>query len=207
MEKKYVALSFDDGPNLGTTQKTLDILEKYHVPASFFLIGQNIGKDTAKSVERALKLGCEAENHSFTHSNMPAFTPEQITDEINEPSRLIKEITGRDPEFFRPPYIDYDQKMFDTIPLTFICGSGCDDWDPNFGVEHRIQKTLANAKHGEIFLLHDSADNTMTVPAIDVIIPELLDRGYTFLTVSALFRECGVTPGRNVIYSNVFQES
>ena len=183
------------------------MLEKYGVVASFFLVGQDITAETSRSVERALSLGCEAENHSLTHRSMPALTAEEIVYEVKETSERIRKITGREPEFFRPPFIDVDQKMYDNIDLTFICGSGCGDWDEKVGVEERISGTLANAKHGEIFLLHDTWVNTKTVPAIDVIIPELLRQEYTFVTVSQLFEKCGVTPARNVMYSNVFDNS
>ena len=65
-----IALSFDDGPNDVTTPKVLDVLEEFQVPASFFVIGQNINDETAKQMTRAISLGCEIQNHSFTHGFM-----------------------------------------------------------------------------------------------------------------------------------------
>lgn len=75
--KKYVALSFDDGPNVVTTPKVLDVLEENDVPASFFVIGQNINDDSAEMMRRAVSLGCDIENHSWTHSQMPQLSAEQ----------------------------------------------------------------------------------------------------------------------------------
>ena len=57
-----IALSFDDGPNDVTTPQVLDILEEFQVPASFFVIGQNINDDTAKQMTRAISLGCEIQS-------------------------------------------------------------------------------------------------------------------------------------------------
>ena len=56
---KYLALSFDDGPNLTTESKMLDVLAKHDVPATFFFIGNNINEETAENMKRALELGCE----------------------------------------------------------------------------------------------------------------------------------------------------
>lgn len=67
---KYIALTFDDGPNATTTNDVIDKLEKYDIVASFFLIGNNINDESAKAVKRAYDLGCEINNHSRTHSNM-----------------------------------------------------------------------------------------------------------------------------------------
>ena len=100
---------------------------------------------------------------------------------------------------FRP------ERYHQTIRLTFICGSGCEDWVPSVSAEERARRTLANAKDGEIILLHDMQWNVNTVEALKTIIPELKERGFTFHTVAGLFRDCGITPVRNRLYSNVFQ--
>ena len=76
---------------------------------------------------------------------------------------------------------------------------------PTVSAEERARRTLANAKDGEIVLLHDMKWNMNTVEALKSIIPELKARGFTFHTVAGLFKECGITPVRNRLYSNVFQ--
>ena len=72
--KPVIALTFDDGPNTGTTCEVLDILEKYMVRASFFVVGNNITPETEGVIKRAYDLGCEINNHSKTHSVMPDLT-------------------------------------------------------------------------------------------------------------------------------------
>lgn len=79
-----IALSFDDGPNDVTTPQVLDILEEFQVPASFFVIGQNINDDTAKQMTRAISLGCEIQNHSYTHGFMTQMSKEEIEEEIRK---------------------------------------------------------------------------------------------------------------------------
>ena len=200
-----IALTFDDGPNTSITPQVLDILEEHGIPGTFFLIARNISPESAEIVRRARKLGCDIENHSVTHGFMNQMTAEQIREEVAECTRKIVEITGQEPAFFRPPFIALNQTMFDSIGLTFICGSGCEDWVPAVSAEERARRTLANAKDGEIVLLHDMERNENTVEALKTIIPELKARGFTFHTVADLFSSCGVTPIRNRLYSNVFQ--
>lgn len=202
-DKKLAALTFDDGPTIGITDQVLDVLQENEIVASFFLIGQQITDETRYLVERAHNMGCSIENHSKSHQSMPTQSRQEILEEIQYTTDLIEEITGERPEFFRPPFIDYDQKMYDLIDLAFICGYGCEDWVPTVTAQERIERVLHDANPGFIVLLHDMKDNTNTVEAIKTIIPELKKRGYEFVTIRDLFRESGVKPRRNVVYMGV----
>ena len=201
--KKLVALTFDDGPTIGITDQVLDVLQENEVVASFFLIGQQITDETRYLVKRAHDMGCSIENHSKTHQSMPKQSRQEIVEEMQYTTDLIEEITGEKPEFFRPPYIDYDQKMYDLIDLGFICGYGCEDWVPSVTVKERVDRVLHDANPGFIVLLHDMSDNTNTVEAIKIIIPELKKQGYEFVTIRELFQMSGVKPQKNVIFMGV----
>ena len=201
--KKLVALTFDDGPTIGITDQVLDVLQENEVVASFFLIGQQITDETRYLVKRAYDMGCSIENHSKTNQSMQKQSRQEIVEEIQYTSDLIEEITGEKPEFFRPPYIDYDQKMYDLIDLGFICGYGCEDWVPSVTVKERVDRVLHDANPGFIVLLHDMSDNTNTVEAIKIIIPELKKQGYEFVTIRELFQMSGVKPQKNVIFMGV----
>ena len=202
-DQKLVALTFDDGPTIGITDQVLDVLQENGVVASFFLIGHQITDETRYLVKRAHDMGCSIENHSKTHQSMPKQSRQEIVEEIQYTTDLIEEITGEKPEFFRPPFIDYDQKMYDLIDLGFICGYGCEDWLPSVTAQERIDRVLHDANPGFIILLHDMTDNTNTVEAIKTIIPELKKQGYEFVTVRDLFQKSGIKPQRNVIYMGV----
>ena len=192
MDNKIIALTFDDGPSDTTTGQVLDVLERLQAKGTFFLIGDNITTERIPLVERALSLGCEIENHSKTHSDMRALTREQIDSEIKYTTDRITAITGRKPQFFRPPYIYYNDLMYETIDLVFISGYGCEDWEADTSAEHRIERTLAQAEDGAVILLHDFEGNHKTVEALEAIIPALREQGYEFVTVSELFRRKGV---------------
>ena len=202
-DQKLVALTFDDGPTIGITDQVLDVLQQNGVVASFFLIGQQITDETRYLVKRAHDMGCSIENHSKTHQSMPKQSRQEIVEEIQYTSGLIEEITGEKPAFFRPPFIDYDQKMYDLIDLGFICGYGCEDWLPTVTAQERIDRVLHDANPGFIILLHDMTDNTNTVEAIKTIIPELKKQGYEFVTVRDLFQKSSIKPQRNAIYMGV----
>lgn len=191
--KPVIALTFDDGPNTTTTVEILEILEKYQVKASFFVIGDNINDESAKVMKTAYDYGHEINNHSKTHGYMTEMTEEEIKAEIEYVDGLVEKYTGEKTKFFRPPYIAVNTKVHDAIDIPFICGVGCNDWDPKVDADTRVSETLRQVKDGTIILLHDSAGNSQTVEALDRIIPQLLDEGYQFGTVSELFEAKGVT--------------
>lgn len=204
---KLIALSFDDGPNNSTTPEVLDVLEEFDVPASFFVIGQNINDSTAGQMTRAISLGCEIQNHSYTHSFMTQLSSEEVQDEIKRTNELIEKYTGTRPWLFRPPYINHNQSMHEVIGLTFINGVGCRDWEAGQSAQARYEELMPKVKDGDIILLHDFEGNGNTVEALKKIIPELKEQGYKFVTVSQLFEKKGITPSAHngYIYTNVMQ--
>ena len=193
---KYVCLSFDDGPNIApgdtTMNDMLDILEKYKVPASFFLIGNKITPENTKVIERAVKMGCDIQNHSWTHPFMTKMSVEEIKEEYKKCDDAIFAITGKKAEFFRPPYIDVKPEMYDAIPVPFICGRGCSDWEPDKDADYRYNQMIKDADNGTIYLLHVLEGNKPTLEATDRLIPELQKQGYTFVNLPDLFEKCGV---------------
>lgn len=204
---KSIALTFDDGPNLTVTPLVLDLLDKYSAKGSFFLVGNNINPDNAQVLKRMVSGGHEINSHSLTHSDMTGFSADEIKNEMDETSHRIEMAAGVTPKFFRPPYIAYNELMFDTIDLPFICGHGCDDWDKNVSTQSRIDTTLANSYDGAVILLHDQFDNYQTVKALETLIPTLIERGFALVTVSELFRSHGISPHSDIpiIYSDVFK--
>lgn len=190
--KPVIALTFDDGPNTTTTNQVLDLLQKYKVKASFFLIGNNINEQSAQVVKRAYDMGCEINNHSKTHSYMNEMSAEDIAAEVKFVSDKVEEITGEPTKFFRPPYIAVNDTMYQNIDMPFISGVGCNDWDPEVSVDTRIKRVRRQVQDGIIILLHDAEGNSGTVEALDTLIPDLLSKGYQFATVSELFRAKGV---------------
>ncbi len=190
--KPVIALTFDDGPNTVTTVQVLNKLEEYGVTASFFLVGTNITDETKDIIKRAYDMGCEIDSHSKTHSYMNQMTADEIKEEISYVDDKLMEIIGKPAPFFRPPYIAVNDTMYQNIDKPFICGFGCDDWDPKVTIDERTERTLEQVQDGAIILLHDSYNNFQTVAALDKIIPALQEQGYRFVTVTELFNVKGV---------------
>lgn len=193
--KKYISLSFDDGPNFegdSTMSDMLDILQKHKVPASFFLIGNKISDSNISVIKRAFDMGCDIENHSWTHPHMSRLTAEEIIKEYEKTDKAIEKITGRTPQFFRPPYIDTSDTLFKCIKVPFICGKDCRDWEDSVGVEERLKMLLEAAEDRTIFLLHVTDKNTKTLETVDRLIPLLQKEGYEFVTVPRLFEMEGL---------------
>lgn len=201
--EKIIALTFDDGPNTVTTPHMLDIIQKYNVPASFFVCGNNITSESRAVMVRAAGLGCEIQNHSQTHSDMTGMSSDEIMAEVDFTSDKIEEAVGVRPRFFRPPYIAVNEKMHEVIDLTFICGLGAEDWLDEVSAEERCKRIISQAEDGLVILLHDMAGNEKTVKAVDMIIPELQRQGYRFVTVSQLFEMKNVVPKRGEMYTTV----
>ncbi|MBP5701305.1 MAG: polysaccharide deacetylase family protein [Lachnospiraceae bacterium] len=202
-DKKIIALTFDDGPSDTTSMKVLSKLKQYGVPGSFFLIGQNITPEREYIVKEELAYGCDIENHSLTHSDMTTLDAETIRAEIEETSRRIIAITGKEPDFFRPPFILFNDTMFENIPYIFIGGLPCNDWEPEVTAEERARKVLDGARDNMLVLLHDSEGNDNTVEALDIIIPELKNRGFEFVTLTELFGRAGIdkSNAKKIVYT------
>lgn len=193
---KYISLTFDDGPNLGddhTMNDMLDLLEKNDVVGSFFLIGNKINDKNAKVIKRAFDMGCDIENHSWTHPAMPELTKEEMIEEYEKCDQAIIKITGKKPEFFRPPFIAVNDLMHQVIPTPFIQGHGCKDWELDVSAEERIKMLEEGTKDGVLYLLHVMEGNINTLKALEYLIPKLKKDGYTFVTVPEMFRIKGIS--------------
>ena len=199
---KFVALSFDDGPSL-TTMQMLDVMERNDARGSFFIIGSRITDKTEAAMHRAVKMGCDIENHSLTHRHMPQFSAEEQREEAARTTALIEQYVGRTPQLFRAPYLDADSVTHAVVPQIFIGGLGPSDWNKDVSVEQRIEGYLKAAEDGVIFLMHDFEGNGATAEALEVILPRLKEQGYGVVTVAELFAVKGVTPQKGVRYDKV----
>ncbi len=202
-DTKLIALTFDDGPNTYTTPQVLDLLEEYDAKASFFLIGDKITEESALVAKRAYDMGCEINSHSRTHSDMSAMTAEEIRAEMEYVDEYVYEITGEYPKFFRPPYLNVSQTMYDAIEIPFITGLSSGDSGSDKTAADVTDAVLSQAKDGAIILMHDFWGNDKTVEALKTILPELKAQNYEFVTLTELFEQKGETPQHGVVYREV----
>jgi peptidoglycan-N-acetylglucosamine deacetylase len=206
-EPHKLALSFDDGPDPTWTPKILDILKKYHVKATFMVIGSE-AEDNVGLLKRYLREGHEIGNHTYTHPDISDISPRQLELELNLTERLFAAELGIQPLFFRPPYsIDQEPDTNDeAAPAYHIQQMGytiigdkidTDDWNehprktPQEITDDVLQQLeLMKTKpwmRGSIILMHDGGgDRSATVAALPLLITTLRAKGYEFVPVSEL---------------------
>ena len=199
---KQVALTFDDGPDADWTPKVLSILERYHVPATFFIVGE-AGVDNRGLLQRMVADGDEIGNHSYTHPNMANEAEMGIKLELNATQRLIEAYTGHSTRLFRAPYFgDAEPTTADELGPALLAqqqgytvvGLHVDpgDWKrPGVQaiVDTAVQQVEAGdaERSGNIVLLHDGGgDRTQTIAALPQIIERLQHDGYQLVPVSTL---------------------
>ncbi len=185
-EDKRVALTFDDGPHPVYTKMLLEGLAERNVHASFFVIGKNIsGREDliAKMYEEGHLIG----NHTFDHVKICDLSGEAACEQIEKTSALIREITGEDTEFVRPPFGEWNKSMecsFQMIPVMWDVDPL--DWTTKNEALVR-QRILDKVKAGDIILMHDCYESSVTA-ALEVV-DQLLAEGYEFVTVEELILE------------------
>ena len=113
-DNKAVSLTFDAAWGNEDTQTLIDILNRYDVKATFFLVGQWVDK-YPESVKALYDAGFEIGNHSNEHPHMAALTADEIASEISACSGKIEAITGEAPTLFRCPYGEYDDEVISTV--------------------------------------------------------------------------------------------
>ena len=192
-DEKIVALTFDDGPDEVFTPQILDILKKYDVKATFFLIGEKVPYNK-KIVKREKEEGHEIGNHTFTHINASKKNYEEIEEEITKTQQVIKEVTGEYPTLFRPPYRALSRDLCKIVKeknMNIVLWSNIDvrDWS-NPGVNNMVNTIDSQVENGNIIILHDyntvRNNKSQTIQALEIVIPKLKEKGYRFVTISEL---------------------
>ena len=195
-DKKMIALTFDDGPNYNTN-KVLDILDKYDVTATFFVLGSKI-KGNEYILKKMKDSGMEIGNHTFSHLLLTKYKEDKIKKEIDDTSNLIFDVTGNYPKLLRPSYGSFNSKIKKMANMPIIIWD-IDTLDWKYHNSKRItNRVVSKVKDGDIILMHDIY--SATANALNNIIPELQSRGYVFVTVSELFYYKGITLEDGKVY-------
>jgi len=196
--EKKIALTFDDGPDNKYTPQILDVLKKYNVPGTFFVIGANANLNPSL-ISRIYREGSEIGGHTYSHPNISEITNQQFNFELDSTQRVIEGILGKRTLLFRPPYAeDVEPETPDQVgPLAEIEKSGYytvgmhidpNDWSKP-GVDEIAKNVIdgAMAGDGNVVLLHDGGGNReQTVAALPKIIEGLESRGFNIVSVSDL---------------------
>lgn len=196
-DKKIIALTFDDGPSNMNTNRILDVLEKYHARATFFVIGKRIQNHEAV-VARAISLGCEIGSHTWGHSDFTKYPKSALIDSLEKTDAAMVANFDYHMTLFRPPYASINEDVEEgaaAMGYAMILWSGSShDWSIE-DADKIYKNTMACVADGAIVLFHDLYP--FTAEAIERIVPELITQGYQLVTVSELMAmdEKPVAPG------------
>ncbi|MDI6638210.1 MAG: polysaccharide deacetylase family protein [Bacillota bacterium] len=190
-----VAITFDDGPDNTYTPKILDILARYGVRATFFLIGQAAEKHP-EVVARIVNEGHAIGNHTYFHTNLSRMAAWQVLLDLRKAQAVFTRLVGQAPAVVRPPYGALDPPAVEAIgqegfKVVLWTIDSLDWW--GLSKEQVIKNVVPALKSGVIVLHHSSGgpgeDLTGTLEALPEIIRTLKDQGYRFVTVPEVLDE------------------
>ena len=193
-QQRYIALTFDDGPHPQYTLEILDMLKKHNIKATFFVLGQ-FAEEYPDIIRRQVNEGHEIGNHTYSHFDITKISKDKFKEEFNRTQEIISSLTGVESKVFRPPYGVYNENVVKVINeqesniILWTYDQDSKDWS-NPGVDEIVTTTVSNIKNGDIILFHDYVyhETSNTVSALESIIPELTNQGYSFVTVSELMK-------------------
>ncbi|MBO8126304.1 MAG: polysaccharide deacetylase family protein [Firmicutes bacterium] len=196
-EEKKVALTFDDGPNPTYTPAILEILRRYGVPATFFLLGSQVDA-YPELPERMVSEGHEVGIHSYDHLNLTSLSTPALSSQIFQTIVAILNAGGKYPRFLRPPRGLYNaqlRRLAELLGLRIVLWSlSSEDWMPGKSPEAVVNRILNRVQPGDILLFHDGGglingaknNRKHTVQALPQIIEGLEAAGYEIVPLTEL---------------------
>lgn len=189
-DEKILALTFDiNWAEKDNLYSILDILDKYNVKGTFFIMGGwiNYSEDNIKKLKNIYGRGHEIGNHSYIHPNFTKVSYERVKEELKKTDDIIEKHIGLRPKLFRFPSGDYDDKKIKQVKeLGYECihwSIDSVDWK-NKSQEEEYERVINKIKPGAIILYHNNAKYT---PAnIDRLLGECKLKGYVFKTVGEI---------------------
>jgi polysaccharide deacetylase family sporulation protein PdaB len=186
---KQIAITLDAAWGTDKTAAILDILDKYHIKATFFVTG--MWADKNEDVLKAIAdRGHEIGNHSYTHRDFAQLGDADILKELERATASIERVTGKRTSIFRAPYGSWNARIVDVV-----CGAQYDfvQWDVDsldwkgLTPESMEARIFPKVQSGSIILFHNDAKNI--VEALPPIIEKLMADGYKPVTVTELVNE------------------
>lgn len=180
---KKVALTFDDGPHPSYTEQLLDGLWKRGVKATFFVTGEHAALHP-DIIERMNREGHLIGNHTYSHMQLSASKKTAFKEELIRTNEVIWEITGEDVLYVRPPYGTWDKSLEAELNMFPVLW----DVDPLDWCSTNVSKitsgVVSAVEENDIILMHDYFETS--VSAALCVVDELLEKGYTFVTVDEI---------------------
>lgn len=183
VEMPRIAITFDDGPHPKYTPMLLDGLNDRNVKVTFFVTGEHV-TEYPEILQRITEEGHLVGNHTYSHMQLQNGQLEMFKEELVRTNEVIREITGQEVSYVRPPYGIWDKSLeieLNMFPVLWTIDPL--DWCTN-DVNCIIEQTISKAKDGDIILLHDNYESS--VQAALGIIDILQQRNFRFVTVDEI---------------------
>ncbi|MCX7831444.1 MAG: polysaccharide deacetylase family protein [Actinobacteria bacterium] len=185
-KEKILALTYDDGPSI-YTPILLNVLQKYHVKATFFVIGKHAERHP-EILRQIAKQGHLIGNHSYSHLNLRKSSKYRIDFEVRKTEEIVKKYTGIKPSWFRPPMGIYDERLLQYLKSrnykVSLWTIDTEDWK-NQNADLIFSKVQRNLVPGAVVLMHDGGGSRKgTVRATEMIIKTALRKGFVFVTLA-----------------------
>lgn len=183
-DEKEIYFTFDQGYEAGYTEKVLDVLKKYDVPATFFVTGHYV-KEEPELIKRMVKDGHQIGNHSYHHKDFTKISKDEMYEDIEKLDKAVEKITGeKQLVYLRPPKGTFNEKSLQWAEekgyIHVFWSLAYKDWerDKTEGWKYSYDKMMQQVHPGAIVLLHTvSKDNA---EALEHVIEKLQKEGYTF---------------------------
>ncbi len=199
--RPMIALTFDDGPGLGT-ERLIEALHSHGARATFFMMGTRVNT-YPDAVRKMVETGCELANHTTNHLKLTDYAAEGIAMEINYTRDAVNSIVGQAPTMLRPPYGAVNE-VVQSVAGTPLVFWSVDTLDWQLKDAQLIRNYVLNTvKDGDIVLMHDIYE--ATVQATIELIPLLQERGYQLVTVSEMAKARGITLENGAKYYNFYK--
>jgi peptidoglycan/xylan/chitin deacetylase (PgdA/CDA1 family) len=184
--KKYVSLTFDDGPGGDTTPRLLQLLAEKDVKATFFMLGQ-MAEEFPQIVKDVHEQGHEIASHSYSHPQLNAIPKDKLKEQVRLTDKAIYNAAGILPRTLRPPYGAISPESAEVIGKPIIQWDiDSYDWDSK-NTQAVIDRVNQTAFEGGIILMHDI--HPTTIDAVGTVIDNLRAQGYEFVTTSQLLEQ------------------
>ena len=179
--KKYIALTFDDGPSI-YTKEIIDTLKKHEVNATFFILGNKV-KPYQELLNESLSNGNVLGNHSYNHKWLIKLNEDELNNQIIKTNEEIKLYTGFTPTLLRPTYGSVNNKVKHLDMDIVLWTVDTMDWKYR-NVNTIVSRATKNLKDGDIILMHDIYKTSAL--AVDKIITEIKKQGFELVTIPEL---------------------
>ncbi len=197
--KKYIAFTFDDGPNPKTTPQVMDIAEQYNAKVTFFQLGQLIAKYPEVSAD-VVKRNHQLASHSYSHPKLTELSADAQSKEINDTENLIRNAGYTKEVMVRPPYGAFNDTLLSNQPKVYVNWNvDTLDWKSR-NAEAVCNAIMKDAAPGKIILMHDIYQTT--VDGFKCAIEKLSTQGYEFVTMETFFEAYGIQATGGKVYNS-----